>query len=139
VVRIAQPTLTVIPPRRYKVPRICFVNKMDRMGANFMRTRDMIQEMLGATPIVMQLPIGAEDSFQGIFDLVEMKATTWNGVGPLQYPPPPPRPSQYIRTHIQQEDLWDLGLYSQIQGQDYFRPGGDEGRHLVLHTSQVIV
>lgn len=64
---------------RYKVPRICFVNKMDRMGANFMRTRDMIQEMLGAIPLVMQLPIGAEDTFEGVFDLVRMKAITWDG------------------------------------------------------------
>lgn len=64
---------------RYKVPRICFVNKMDRMGANFLRTRDMIEEMLGAVPLVMQLPIGSEDNFQGVFDLVGMKAITWNG------------------------------------------------------------
>lgn len=49
------------------------------MGANFLRTRDMIEEMLGATPLVMQLPIGAEDTFEGVFDLVAMKAITWNG------------------------------------------------------------
>ena len=65
--------------RRYNVPRICFVNKMDRMGANFLRTRDMIEEMLGAVPLVMQLPIGNEDTFEGIFDLVGMRALTWNG------------------------------------------------------------
>ena len=64
---------------RYHVPRICFVNKMDRMGANFLRTRDMIEEMLGAVPLVMQLPIGSEDNFEGVFDLVGMKAITWNG------------------------------------------------------------
>lgn len=52
---------------------------MDRMGANFLRTRDMIEEMLGANPMVMQLPIGGEDSFEGVFDLVGMKAITWNG------------------------------------------------------------
>ena len=52
---------------------------MDRMGANFLRTRDMIEEMLGAVPMVMQLPIGSEDSFEGVFDLVGMKAITWNG------------------------------------------------------------
>lgn len=61
------------------MPRICFVNKMDRMGANFLRTRDMIEEMLGAVPLVMQLPIGNEDTFEGVFDLVGMKAITWNG------------------------------------------------------------
>ena len=52
---------------------------MDRMGANYLRTRDMIEEMLGAKPMVMQLPIGAEDTFEGVFDLVRMKAITWNG------------------------------------------------------------
>ena len=52
---------------------------MDRMGANYLRTRDMIEEMLGAKPMVMQLPIGAEDTFEGVFDLVSMKAITWNG------------------------------------------------------------
>ena len=71
---------------RYKVPRICFVNKMDRMGANFLRTRDMIEEMLAANPLVMQLPIGAEDTFEGVFDLVAMEAITWNGeVNPMPH------------------------------------------------------
>lgn len=64
---------------RYKVPRICFVNKMDRAGANFFRTRDMIIEMLGKKPLVLQLPIGSEAEFEGVFDLVAMKAITWKG------------------------------------------------------------
>jgi elongation factor G len=64
---------------RYGVPRICFVNKMDRMGANFFRTRDMIVTNLGANPLVLQIPIGAEDSFQGVVDLVRMKAIVWSG------------------------------------------------------------
>lgn len=64
---------------KYGVPRLCFVNKMDRMGANFYRTRDMIIENLGANPLVIQLPIGSEDSFGGIIDLVKMKAIVWNG------------------------------------------------------------
>ncbi len=64
---------------KYGVPRICFVNKMDRLGANFFRTIDMIVSNLGATPLVLQLPIGAEDSFTGIVDLVRMKAVVWNG------------------------------------------------------------
>ncbi|KAK9809333.1 hypothetical protein WJX73_006221 [Symbiochloris irregularis] len=64
---------------RYKVPRICFVNKMDRAGANFFRTRDMMVEMLATTPLVMQIPIGVESEFEGVFDLVSMKAITWNG------------------------------------------------------------
>ncbi|CAI8584286.1 unnamed protein product [Vicia faba] len=64
---------------RYGVPRICFVNKMDRLGANFFRTRDMIVTNLGAKPLVLQLPIGAEDSFKGVIDIVRMKAIVWGG------------------------------------------------------------
>ncbi|KAK2979689.1 hypothetical protein RJ640_027269 [Escallonia rubra] len=64
---------------RYGVPRICFVNKMDRLGANFFRTRDMIVTNLGAKPLVIQIPIGSEDSFQGVVDLVKMEAIIWSG------------------------------------------------------------
>ncbi|MFB7557758.1 elongation factor G [Streptomyces brevispora] len=59
---------------RYGVPRICFVNKLDRTGADFFRCVDMIVDRLGAVPIVMQLPIGAEAGFRGVVDLVTMKA-----------------------------------------------------------------
>ncbi len=59
---------------KYRVPRICFVNKMDRLGANFQRTVDMIVDRLGAKPVPIQLPIGAEDQFKGIIDLLENKA-----------------------------------------------------------------
>jgi elongation factor G len=62
---------------KYKVPRICFVNKMDRIGANFFRCVDMIRDRLGATPIVTQLPIGIESDFVGIVDLLKMKALVW--------------------------------------------------------------
>ncbi|MEU4105718.1 GTP-binding protein, partial [Streptomyces tanashiensis] len=63
---------------RYGVPRICFVNKLDRTGAEFLRCVDMIVDRLGAVPIVMQLPIGAEMDFQGVIDLVRMKALVWS-------------------------------------------------------------
>lgn len=59
---------------KYRVPRICFVNKMDRIGANFMRTVDMIVDRLGAKPVPIQLPIGSEDRFNGLVDLIENKA-----------------------------------------------------------------
>ncbi|MBY0281600.1 MAG: elongation factor G [Alphaproteobacteria bacterium] len=62
---------------KYKVPRICFVNKLDRTGADFFRCVDMIVDRLGARPLVLQLPIGAESDFVGLVDLVEMKATIW--------------------------------------------------------------
>ncbi|MER6050069.1 elongation factor G [Streptomyces sp. BHT-5-2] len=63
---------------RYGVPRICFVNKLDRTGAEFHRCVDMITDRLGATPIVMQLPIGTEADFKGVVDLVTMKALVWS-------------------------------------------------------------
>jgi len=59
---------------RYQVPRICFINKLDRTGADFWRCVDMIEDRLGARPVPIQIPIGAEDSFEGVIDLVEMKA-----------------------------------------------------------------
>jgi elongation factor G len=62
---------------KYKVPRMCFVNKMDRIGANFYRCVDMIKDRLGAIPVVLQLPIGAEEHFVGVVDLVKMQAIVW--------------------------------------------------------------
>lgn len=62
---------------RFGVPRICFINKMDRVGASFERSLDSIKQRLGANPIAMQLPIGSESSFKGIIDLLEMKAIFW--------------------------------------------------------------
>ena len=62
---------------KYKVPRMCFVNKMDRMGANFYRCVDMIIDRLGAKPLVLQLPIGIEESFVGVVDLVRMQSIIW--------------------------------------------------------------
>jgi len=63
---------------KYKVPRLAFVNKMDRTGANFLRVRQMMIDRLKANPVVIQIPIGAEDKFQGIVDLVKMKAIIWD-------------------------------------------------------------
>lgn len=63
---------------KYKVPRLAFVNKMDRAGANFMRVYDQIQVRLKAHPVPVQLPIGAEDKFEGVIDLVQMKAVYWD-------------------------------------------------------------
>ena len=59
---------------RYSVPRICFINKLDRTGADFWRCVDMIVDRLGARPVPIQIPIGTEDTFEGVVDLVEMKA-----------------------------------------------------------------
>ena len=64
---------------KYGVPRLCFVNKMDRMGADFFNVVSMITENLGANPLPLQIPIGAEEDFQGVVDLVKMKAIVWTG------------------------------------------------------------
>nr|WP_281361296.1 elongation factor G [Actinopolyspora biskrensis] len=64
---------------KYGVPRICFVNKMDKMGADFYFTLGTIRERLDAKPLVLQLPIGSESDFEGVVDLVSMKALTWRG------------------------------------------------------------
>ncbi len=63
---------------KYRVPRICFVNKMDRAGANFLRVVDMIRSRLRANPVAIQLPIGAEENFEGVVDLIRMKAIYWD-------------------------------------------------------------
>ncbi|MFP3029038.1 MAG: elongation factor G [Arsenophonus sp.] len=63
---------------KYQVPRIAFINKMDRMGANFLRVVEQIETRLLAIPVLLQLPIGAEESFTGIIDLVKIKAIQWN-------------------------------------------------------------
>jgi elongation factor G len=63
---------------KYRVPRIAFVNKMDRAGANFLRVVDMIRSRLRANPVAIQLPIGAEENFEGVVDLIRMKAIYWD-------------------------------------------------------------
>ncbi len=64
---------------KYNVPRICFVNKMDKLGADFYFTVRTISERLGARPLPIQLPIGSESSFVGVIDLVYNRALTWRG------------------------------------------------------------
>ena len=63
---------------KYKVPRIAFINKMDRVGADFFRGVNMIKDRLKANPVPIQLPVGVEDSYKGVIDLVEMKAVIWD-------------------------------------------------------------
>ena len=62
---------------KYRVPRICFINKMDRVGADFLRCVEMIADRLGAQPLVLQLPVGAEAEYRGVVDLVKMQAVVW--------------------------------------------------------------
>lgn len=72
---------------KYNVPRICFVNKMDKLGADFFFTVGTIVDRLGAKPLVMQIPIGAEDDFDGVVDLIQMKAYLWPGKVETGTPP----------------------------------------------------
>ncbi len=65
---------------KYHVPRLAFINKLDRVGADYLRVVQMLQERLGVRPLVLQLPIGAEDTFRGVVDLVEQRALLWSGV-----------------------------------------------------------
>ncbi len=64
---------------KYDVPRMCFINKMDRIGANFFNCVDMIRDRLSATPLVIQLPIGSEDNYEGVVDLIKNKEIIWTG------------------------------------------------------------
>ena len=63
---------------KYSVPRLAFVNKMDRAGADFFRVVDQVKERLGANAVPIQVPIGAEENFKGVIDLIRMKAINWN-------------------------------------------------------------
>merc|ERR1719461_201665 len=64
---------------KYNVPRMCFLNKMDRMGADFYKDVQMMVDQLGCNPVPIQLPIGAASTFKGLFDLVQMKSFIWKG------------------------------------------------------------
>ncbi|MCF6277799.1 MAG: GTP-binding protein, partial [Anaerolineales bacterium] len=90
---------------RYGVPRICFVNKMDRVGASYERTLAMVRERLGANPIPLQVPIGSEASFQGAINLLEMEAVLWEdqlGTAPkiVEIPEDLKQQAQEAREHL---------------------------------------
>ncbi|MBN1310152.1 MAG: elongation factor G [Anaerolineae bacterium] len=100
---------------RYRVPRICFINKMDRMGADFYRCLDMIRNRLGANPIVIQIPWGAESDFKGVIDLLSMEAITWEdqlGAEPEHLPIP-----EELRE--QANEAWQLAFESIVEADDF--------------------
>ena len=81
---------------RYNVPRIAFVNKMDRAGADFLRCVEQIRTRLRGEPVPIQLPIGAEEKFEGVIDLIRMKAIYWDDGNPgheVRVPRDPRRPA----------------------------------------------
>jgi len=100
---------------KYRVPRMCFINKMDRTGADFYRTVRMIEDRLQSKPAVIQLPIGSESAFRGVIDLVAMKAFVWDDSGELG--------SKYdtidIPAELQaQADEWRFKLLELVVGED---------------------
>jgi elongation factor G len=100
---------------KYRVPRMCFINKMDRTGADFYRTVKMIEDRLQSVPAVIQLPIGSEAAFKGVIDLVAMKAIVWDDTGELG--------SKYdvvdIPAELQdQADEWRVKLLELVVGED---------------------
>ena len=88
---------------KYNVPRICFVNKMDRVGADFHRTIDTISHRLKANPIAVQIPIGQEDAFTGVIDLIEGKSWTWATEG-VDTPREGPVPEELIEDFLTYRD-----------------------------------
>jgi elongation factor G len=99
---------------KYGVPRIAFVNKLDRLGADFPRVVKMIEERLGVVPLVLHLPIGAEDAFRGVVDLVSMKALVWNGSQAGQ-----PMEVEAIPADLrQQAETWRSRLVETVVEQD---------------------
>jgi elongation factor G len=72
---------------KYHVPRVAYINKMDRIGADFYDVMSQMKERLGANPVAIQIPIGAEDQFVGVIDLVKMKALVWDGTNATQEDP----------------------------------------------------
>ena len=89
---------------KYNVPRICFVNKMDRVGADFYRTIDSISHRLQANPIAVQIPIGQEDAFLGVIDLIEGKSWTWAAEG-VETPKEGPVPEEFIEEFLNYRGL----------------------------------
>ncbi len=99
---------------RYRVPRICFVNKMDRVGADFFRTMEMIRDRLDSHPLPVQLPIGAEDKFKGVVDLVTMVAHIWPDEGKGEEWEDQPIPEEFAAD----ADHWRHELYEALADYD---------------------
>jgi elongation factor G len=115
---------------KYRVPRICFVNKMDRVGANFRRTFDQIVSKLGGNPVAVQLPIGSEDRFVGVIDLVKMKSITYRDetmgadyiVGEI--PPEMMEEAQHFREQLIEKcsEADDKLLEKYLHGEEFTEP-----------------
>jgi elongation factor G len=111
---------------KYGVPRMCFVNKLDRTGANFYRCVDMIKDRLGAVALVLQLPIGAEENFQGVVDLIEMRAIVWKGEelgAKFDYEPIPADLAEKAKEY--REKLIEIAVEADDEAMDKYLNGGE--------------
>ena len=131
---------------KYDVPRICFVNKMDKLGADFYFTVDTIIKRLGAKPLVLQLPIGSESEFVGVVDLIEMRALVWPGdskgdvtmgakyEGRARAPPPTSRTSdEYRAALLETVAETDDALLEKYFGGEELHGRRDQGRDPQAH------
>jgi elongation factor G len=116
---------------KYKVPRICFLNKMDRIGADFYRCVESIKKQLGAKPLVMNLPIGSEGTFSGVVDLVANTAVIWQNdeigakfvVHPLEFAPVPEELK--IKAAVYRAQLIELALEQDEEALLAYLEGGE--------------
>jgi elongation factor G len=118
---------------KYEVPRICFINKMDRVGADFYRCVDMIVDRLGARPLPIQLPIGSEADFVGVIDLVEMRAVTWSeeGLGATRvYGSIPEELMEVAATY--REKLLDVAVEQDDAATEIYLEGGEIDRDTLV-------
>ena len=97
----------------YQVPRICFVNKMDRIGADYWRTMEMIRDRLGAMPVPVQIPIGSEDRFEGVIDLIRMRAWFFS-----EQRDDPPREGEIPEQYVSDAGRWRETMIERIAEHD---------------------
>ncbi|GFE59233.1 elongation factor G [Geobacter sp. AOG1] len=111
---------------KYKVPRIAFINKMDRVGADFFRGVSMIKDRLRANPVPIQLPVGSEDTFKGIVDLVEMKAIIWDeeALGAKYHEEPIPADMQEVAAEYREKLIEEISSHDEALMEKYL--GGEE-------------
>jgi elongation factor G len=111
---------------KYKVPRIAFINKMDRVGADFFRGVSMIKDRLRANPVPIQLPVGSEDTFKGIVDLVEMKAIIWDeeALGAKYHEEPIPADMQELASEYREKLIEEISSHDETLMEKYL--GGEE-------------
>ena len=111
---------------KYRVPRIAFINKMDRVGADFFRGVSMIKDRLKANPVPIQLPVGAEDTYKGIIDLVEMKAIIWDeeSLGAKYHEEPIPANLEELAVEYREKMIEEISSHDDVLMEKYL--GGEE-------------